>query len=364
MRRFDYFLFENFDADAQSQNPLNPRKILNSGTDALLSHIASYPAGQCPSTGDVLEEIMIREEILRKSGDAVVFNTPVFLKEDAQKLKTGTAKAASRLADRIAEGMESIYTVCGKIDNGFSVERNLYHILCGMVFDGFFFDYLEQTGAVAISHLRPSGMDYLSVIYEKCEELDALSNGILCSYNRFTDGECSLESFGDAMGNRHDFYRFFRLLESGELPEIFVTGEVLLRTFGEADKGAILAQVKKLIRKGDCVPDAMTLLSHFGYVKDRKLCIPVYTEKHTSTITHIAELVEDWMGEAIVSELTALSQTLDITAVRHGVLPGEIANELYHLLFGSINEELVTRGLVEEPPYIPGEGRYLRCIQY
>lgn len=37
MSRFQYFLYENFDADRESENPMNPRRFLNDRTDKLFS---------------------------------------------------------------------------------------------------------------------------------------------------------------------------------------------------------------------------------------------------------------------------------------------------------------------------------------
>jgi len=36
---------------------------------------------------------------------------------------------------------------------------------------------------------------------------------------------------------------------------------------------------------------------------------------------------------------------------------------VYHILFGMLNEELVTRGIVQNPNHIDGEGRYLKSIE-
>lgn len=58
-----------------------------------------------------------------------------------------------------------------------------------------------------------------------------------------------------------------------------------------------------------------------------------------------------------------MGQHLNITAVSHGVPFAEIANELYHILFGSVNEELTVRGIVPSPLFRQGEGRYLKCIE-
>ena len=68
--------------------------------------------------------------------------------------------------------------------------------------------------------------------------------------------------------------------------------------------------------------------------------------------------------EEAARTLREVQGRLEITAARHGVPAGETANELYHILFGGINEELVRRGLTAAPPDRPGEGRYLQCIKW
>lgn len=39
MSRFQYFLYKNFDADRESENPMNPRRFLNDRADKLFSEI-------------------------------------------------------------------------------------------------------------------------------------------------------------------------------------------------------------------------------------------------------------------------------------------------------------------------------------
>lgn len=41
----------------------------------------------------------------------------------------------------------------------------------------------------------------------------------------------------------------------------------------------------------------------------------------------------------------------------------EVANEIYHSIFGEVNEALVRSGLVAEPEAISGEGRYFRSFE-
>ena len=361
MREFEYFLFENFDADQATQNPSNPRKLMGKNTDKILSQVADNQTADADQT--VIERL-IAGGVLRRNGEKLAFDCPVFLKEDAAVLHSAVRERAAVLVDMLARQSGALRASCAKIKNGFCIEQNLYHILCGMVFDGSFFDYLSNAGALATSRLHPSGLDYLTVIYENSEELQTFSEGLLCSYNRLVNDKCSLQSFGDAQGNRFDFYRFFRLLEQGNLESKFQNAEDLLRkAFGKADKEALLTEALQLIQTGHCSPDAMRLLECFGYAENEKICVPVYRPEHQKYILEIESIVENCVGEAVAEVLLDLALSVDITAVKHGVNDLEIANELYHIVFGSINEELVSRGMVAQPQYIPGEGRYFKCIE-
>lgn len=351
MRYFTCYLFENFDPETHAQNPQNPRNLLNASVDPVLSHIAQFPAGKCAVSDLSSKEIipLLYNDILREENGYLFFNTPVFLKEDASVLQQFMDKQGSYLADRLAEVLPELRKICAGL-NGFSPEENLYHLLCGMVFDGLFFDCLSSRGVIATSHIHPSGLDYLSVIYERCPELDTFSDRLLCSYNRFTDGHCALQSFGDSNGNRFDFYRVSRQMESG----IPVLSQPL------PDKHWLLSQVRTLALHGICHRDAMRLLEQFGYAKNGTFCVPVYGPDTAKITKKMTAVVDEAIGDAFAS---VLSSAPEITAVHHGVAPGEIANELYHILFGFVSESLCSAGLVASPPHISGEGRYLRCIE-
>lgn len=297
MKTFSYFLFENFDADLESENPDNPRRIISTQADAILVRVAEFAPQTCSVTrlrdefGKEAVSRLIAAGVFREQDGQIAYDTPIFLEEDVPVLKAFSATAAIPLADRLWNLRDKLWDTVGGINNSFSPQVNLYHILCGMIFDGFFFDYLGKRGVVATSRLHPSGLDYLSVIYEDCPELTQFSNGLLCSYNRLTDGL-------------------------------------------------------------------------FGYVKDGDICVPVFNQTDEPIITDLAELIKENLYDAVVCTLQNIQTNLVITATRHGVPASEIANELYHILFGAINEELVKRGLTAAPPHKPGEGRYLQCIEW
>lgn len=371
MKTFSFFLFENFDADLEAENPDNPRRIISAQADAILARVAEFAPMACPVTrlrdefGTEAVRRLVNAGVFREQEGQIAYDTPIFLAEDVPILKAFSSTAAAPLADRLWNLRNKLWDTVGGINNGFSPQVNLYHILCGMVFDGFFFDYLGKRGVVATSRLHPSGLDYLSVIYEDCPELTQFSNGLLCSYNRLTDGKIALESFGDANGDRFDLYRCFRLRENGRMPERFKqAGKLLDKLPKGKERSLLLDSACSLLQGNECSEECRAILELFGYVKDGDICVPVFGQTDEPIITDLAELIKENLYDAVVYTLQKTQTNLEITATRHGVPASEIANELYHILFGAINEELVKRGLTAVPPHKPGEGRYLQCIEW
>lgn len=227
-----------------------------------------------------------------------------------------------------------------------------------------FSTFLSEHRSLATSRTHPSGLDYLVIIYEKCDSLQKFSDQILCSYNRFANQRCSLQSFGDAQGNRFDFYRFFRLMEQEKLLDQYLPAQILWQSSDPPlNKEKILSDVLFFLQTGHCDDNVLKLLELFGYVHNGSICVPVYRPEHRPYILKIEAIVEECLSEKMSKALSDLAVSLQITAVSHGVDPLEIANELYHILFGSLNEELIKRKVVAAPPYFPGEGRYQKCIE-
>lgn len=369
MRKFTYFLFENFDAELERGNPLNPRNFTGAATDEILSFVAQYPAGHCPQRACVgrfdarLLQQLLRGGILRVQDGALMFDCPIFLSEDAEALQQQVQKQADYLAAILLEHAAPLRICCEKIKNGACIEENLYHIVCGNLLDGLFLDRLQIAHVLSGGRQHSSGLEYLSIIYEQCAPLKLLSDELLCSYNRLSNAHCALQSFGDAQGARFDCYRVFRQLEHGVSSARLHRAALLLEAaFGSTDQNALLTETALLVKTGRCKPAAMAILELFGYVKDGRLCVPVYTPEHEAVILEMEQIVADCLYMPISQALTELARTMNITAVRHGIRAPELANELYHILFGTINETLIRTGFVAHPLCRPGEGRYLQSI--
>ena len=369
-RRFRYFLFENYDPEQVGPGQEEPRALLGPGLDAVLSRAVDFFPGRCPRAlledefSPELISRLISAGLFRAEGSRVWFDTPIFLRSDAPILAAWLWEQAPRLTARLAEHWARLRELACSIQNDFPPEVNLYHVLCGMVFDGLFLDRLSQGGVLASSRVHGDGLDYLTILYEDCPELNALSDGLLCSWNRFGDGQTTLQTFGDSAGVRWDLYRFARLREQGCLNGRF---QQVQERFGpyldEAGRAGVLAQVRLLADTGRCHPTCIGLLERFGYCQDGALCVPVFRREDQATVRAVAALVEQVLYEETGRVLSAARHELDLTAVAHRVPAGEVANELYHLLFGSVNEALVSQGLVAAPPTRAGEGRYLRSVQ-
>ena len=354
MARFDVFYYGDVVCTA---HPINPRRVLQEAGDEFLALVAETGDEDVLTRiyGDSLVQRMIDIGVIRRCGDDIVFDTPVIMEDDAETLTGLFRGEAERLASMLAHHREELYALVRTIRNGFTEAVNLYHILCGMVLDGRMFDDLCANGTVAVSRLHPSGMDYLIILYERCEALDRLSRGLLCSWNRLIGANCVLQSFGDADGDRHDFYRAYRL-------------QALTRAEGQFAQCALLPPKEELLDAamslaltGSCAPPMLRLLQKFGYAGDGRIIVPVFRQEDESVVKAVHALVR----ETLLQPMTTLLQhcELDLTAVRHGVNKAEIANELYHILFGQINEALVSLGVVAEPASHPSEGRYLKSIQ-
>lgn len=143
MKKFSYFLFENFDADFESENPGNPRRIINAQADAILSQVADFSPLTCSATQlrdefgiEAVNQLITAGALCEKDGQ-IAYDTPIFLAEDVPALKSFASTAAAPLADRLWELRDRLWDIVKEINNGFDPQRNLYHILCGMIFDGF-----------------------------------------------------------------------------------------------------------------------------------------------------------------------------------------------------------------------------------
>ena len=362
-KQFSCFLYDQMEDEQEASNPDNPRNFMDS-LSPLISAMVFREAGSV-LYDDLAEQFGIEYidrmtlcGVLRRDAQCVYLDTPVFLESDASMLADHFASAAGKIADIIAACKQPLYELAGKINNGFPPERNLYHLLCGWSMDGAMIDRLVRENIISEGRPHSTGLDYLLIIYEKSPALDVFSDKLLCSFNRCVQEDCALESFGDADGNRHDCYRYFRLKEQEKLTPAFDRIHGAMKNLSAAD----LMQAAKALASGqEADSRAVQALEAFGYVRNGKLCVPVFLPEHDVIFYAIEELLEKALLRPIADVFEGL-RDLPITPSLHRVPLKETANECWHILFGSINEALVKKGIVAAPEAYAGEGSYLRCV--
>lgn len=212
-RKFFYFFYGDLIPSGLPPGD-DPRRFLSHRADGILSAVLEAgPSGlgyreACVRYSAGLVDGLIRAGLFRVEAGGLRLDAPVFLREDAGALTHFLAGEIPPLAGRLEAALPALHAAICPLDNGFDEKVNLYHLLCGAVLDGTFFDYLSARGVLAESRVHPSGLDYILTVYEDAPELNHFSNRLLCSCNRLSDGRRSLQSFGDADGERLDFYRF------------------------------------------------------------------------------------------------------------------------------------------------------------
>lgn len=370
MRHFSYYLFENFDIEEAALAEDNPRNYLNAELDGILSAIIDEGEGGC-SYADLCKQCdakrvdaAIRIGLIRREDRLLFLDSTVLIREDVTAFSGGLTAQISEIADCVEREKSELYELVGEINNGFDEPTNLYHIFCGAILDGSLFDYLSGEGHISTSRQHPSGLDYIITVYENCDELRNFSEKLLCSYNRYTDGKRSLQSFGDSVGNRLDFYRFSCRLEAGTVPsELSAIVQAWAAVPGASRMKTILDGVSRLAEAGSCAAPVMRLLEHFGYVADGKLVVPVFRQDSRAVISQMTRLVIARLGAPVSKAIHDSTDILQLFCQGHHTPTGELSNELYHIIFGLLNGELVNRGVVCRPKHHADGGRYLQSIE-
>lgn len=355
---FEVYYYENYShAPAYKDNPryiMAQDDVFEFLTEVAEKEPYSLAVENCMKK-ELLEQL-IHIGVLREKDGMIGFDAPIFVEADNENLQFLSQKAALKIVDALALRIGRLKQLVGELNNEVPDKLNLYHLLCGQIFDGYMFDYLEKEGVVTTSKLHPSGLDYLIILYEKSMKLEKYSNGLLCSYNRLATDKGVFSSFGDANGNRRDFYRYMRLQESGKLSE--EQKKICL-----PDRDILAEQFERLLEGEGVAETYKNIFDYFGYTKDGVPCVPIYDAEARFVVLEMFETILPVVKEPILDALNQIHSCKELLSNRHEVPTADIANEMYHLIFGEVNEQLVRRRFVERPPYREGEGRYLKCYE-
>lgn len=357
--KFNKYYFENF----SSNTPFdinNPRYVLNLvGVDSILERIivnSPYSLTIEDFNNADLVNALLHIEVLQLKNDKLGMAVPFFVEQDADILKELSKRVANNIATELLKHKEQIVKIAECVDNGYPVERNLYHILCGYIFDGLMFDYLEENELVTTSCVHNSGLDYLVILYEDTACLNEYSNMLLCSYNRLIQNGKGFVSFGDSHGIRNDFYRYNRrrelnLLSEQERKYITCSTETLIENFD------------KMVEGDKVERHYIEIYERFDYCQGGRIVVPVYNSHSYDIANELYNFIVEIIKSHIINALTTIQCETRLLAIAHEVKLKDIANEIYHLIFGEVNETLVKSGLILTPPYYQGEGRYFKSFE-
>lgn len=310
-------------------------------------------------------------------------NFPTFLEKDVINMDKYLNNVGEVVGDKIISLKNVLYEKlsCLTSYKAFTNERLLYHIICDKIFDGTAFEFFEAKKVFCASKLQKGNRNYIIVAYENSSIVDKYSNELLCSSNNYRAGDFIFNSFGDSNGARKDIYRFFRLVQKNienaspfynlNLSYIKViedinrditkrSGELIYDVYNNSiNYDELTKQDKNLLH----------LLNEVNYItindEDKSIStnIPIFQSNDKCIINEISDIVLSNIFPIVKDTFENFESNVpDLTGVIHKVDIKEIANELWHQIFGSANEYLVKKFFVHKPEDISGEGRYLRSL--
>lgn len=308
---------------------------------------------------------------------------PVFLEEDVIKMEGYLSNIGQVIGDKIISLSNELNEKLSNLECAkyHSKDRILYHIICDDIFDGTAFDFFTEKNIFSTSKLQPGNRNYIIVGYEDSKIVETHSDKLLCSSNNYESSGFVFNSFGDSNGSRKDMYRTFRLIQKSidnatpfhglNIAYNRVMDDMnkeIARSCGQLISNIISKNTKynQLTEKEKNLVDFLKELEYVEineFTNSILVNVPLFYASEKTIIEDISDtiLLELFL---VLREIfqNFESNAADLTSVRHKVDIKEIANELWHQIFGSTNEYLVKKGFVALPNNIDGEGRYLKSI--
>ncbi|GKX66958.1 hypothetical protein rsdtw13_22160 [Clostridium sp. TW13] len=333
-----------------------------------------------------VNEIIQNLEVINaveRNNDSYRVKFPVFLEKDVQQVQKFINDIGPILGKEIISLKDVLYKNISKLKCSeiYSNERVLYHIICDKIFDGTAFEYFGKKGVFSTAKSQPGNRDYIIIAYEESEYIEEYSNKLLCSSNNYRSSKFTFNSFGDSDGSRKDIYRFFRLSQQklGSLEQFEALNSTYMMLVDAMNKeivnnsGELMCKIinDSLNYEEATEQDKILIdfLKKMDYIKkDKKensilVNVPVFYAEDKNVIADLSDMILSKLlptVEGIIKNIENIGSSL--TSVKHGVDIKELSNELWHQIFGAINEYLVKVGFVAQPDYFEMEGRYLKSF--
>lgn len=305
-----------------------------------------------------------------------------FVDSDIPKMIHCLKDCAVTIANKIKDMSVAFVPIVEKLNfyEHHDLKRWLYHIIGDSIFDDTAFDYFEQRGVFKTSKAQYGNRNYIAYGFQDSEQMEELSNKMLCSSNNYKVGNYIFNSFGDSDGNRLDFFRLNKQinqrisngLPNPEISKIYLS---LMETHHK-NVGIQCAQILEKIVNQRYVHlsefnseellyiEYLEKLNYITIAENIVSCIvPVFIKDDMVLIHTISEKLLGLIYPDVINGFDHIfDMDLSLCPLNHEMSREEISIELWHQLFGLINEELIRIGLISNPKSINGEGRYLRCF--
>ncbi len=330
----------------------------------------------------VLVDEMIHLNIISEFEECLSLNFTVILNEDVQKIDAFSLSLSQQIA-KLLINESPFFDDCASRLNAnpqFDVSRLLYHIIACEIFDGSAIDLLADHQLIKTSKLQKGNRDYILFGFEDHEKVTEMSDKLLCSCNTLTSNGVSFRSFGDGNGQRNDLYRhqniikqniyktrlnddvnhsYMPIIEENLKKDVQILSELVHRINKNENNLDLFSNEEKVYLK------YLNTLEYIEIKNDRvEISVPVFTVEDKLIMAEIHSKVMAIVLPLFKACVQSFPASMDITALKHNVEVTELMNELWHQVFGNINEQLVEKGFLSQPPFIEGQGRYFRAIYF
>jgi hypothetical protein len=360
--------------DPGPYDDLNPLKLLHhDDIKSFLLELITYRAGlvKVNAKNKTVVSKLKDLELIRVENESIFINYPLFLDKDIEIIDLFLKNNAKIIGDILINNKPMLKQLCQSIEacKQFSFERIMYHLIGDKTFDGSALNHFSKQGIFTLSKSQPGNRDYIVISYQDSKKIEDYSDNLLCSSNNM-QSEILFNSFGDSMGNRNDFFRVFRLIDQsrhGELKSTVI--EAMKDLEGKSNHDILIncSRVIEHIYHDQPIPKELEkelyLLESLNYINhNQQIIVPIFSKEEVHIISgYVIEIIE----KEVVECFTNLDEKIaGLTAISHRVPSGDIANELWHQLFGNINEYLVKEAFYCKIPFQEGEGRYKKAIYF
>lgn len=367
MKKINVAIFDN---ELGEFDEFNPRFVLLQPKVKEVITLISKKNPNFYSVKDFNKEVLsLLQNIsaIKIKDDKISLIFPFFNNKDVKVIKRIVEKEIKKNFQTLSKNIIDLYNDVSYLYPIVDSKLALYHILCGKVFDGSFFEYLDRVGYLKSSYPKKDNRDYMLIGYQNHFICNSFNNNLFCSINNTKFEKNLFTSFGNASGYRFDFFRYFRLKDIKKISFKYKKVDKFIKDFSKDEILKNSLEILKKVEKGQEIAENQftKVLKIFRYIsKDNKLLVPIFDD-YINKNNIFSEKVEEKIGNLIINNLICIREEIlksEISCIKHQVDVNEISNEIWHIYFGTLNKLLVDKKIVACPNKYFRQGRYLKCL--